>query len=349
MKLFGKQFLMVAFLGGALLAPALHAETPAYVPISPEAQVTDMGQGVNIAAGWDPYWADQPSRFKLSQIDAIKAAGFRTIRIPITTFAHMDAQGHLDPATFKKLDRIVDAAVANGLNVIIDEHDYDDCPKNVDACAVILPNIWYELSAHYKDASNLVMFELLNEPHEKLDADIWNSWLPDLIAIVRETNPTRNIIVGPTHWNSLDDLPLLKLPADDQHLIVTYHYYQPFMFTHQGASWAGAEAMAAHDVHWTGKPEEVAAINADFDRVAAWSKANNRPILLGEYGTYGKVNKNMNERAAWTKAVTDAAAARGFARAFWYFDEGPDGFTAFNSDTNAWVEPIKDALLEKKP
>ncbi len=119
------------------------------------------------------------------------------------------------------------------------------------------------------------------------------------------------------------------------------------MFTHQGASWAGAEAQAAHDVHWTGKPEEVAAINSDFDRVVAWSKANSRPILLGEYGTYGKVNKNMNERAAWTAAVSKAAADRGFARAFWYFDEGPEGFTAFDSDKNKWVAPIKDALLGK--
>ena len=335
-------------LGLALACSQAAAQSaPAAQPLSPEAQVADMGPGINVAAGWDPYWRDAPSRFQVTQIDAIKAAGFRTIRVPITTFSHLDAQGHLDPAMLQKLDLIVNAAVADGLNVIIDEHDYDDCPKDVDACAKILPNIWSQLATRYKDEPNLVMFELLNEPHEKLDADIWNAWIPGLIATIRETNPTRNIVVGPTHWNSLDDLSLLRLPADDHHLIVTFHYYQPFMFTHQGASWAGPDAQAAHDVHWTGKPEEIAAIDADFDKVVAWSKANNRPILLGEYGTYGKVNKNMNERAAWTQAVTQAAAKRGFARAFWYFDEGPDGFTAYDSEKNSWVAPIKDALLGK--
>ncbi|MBW8734748.1 MAG: glycoside hydrolase family 5 protein [Asticcacaulis sp.] len=326
----------------AFAAPALAQP----IEITPDAQVRDMGPGINVAAGWDPYWDGNPSsNFKLSYIDTIKAAGFRTIRVPITTFRHMDAQGHLDPATFKRLDAIVDAGVKAGLNVIIDEHDYDDCPKDVDACAVILPNVWYELSEHYKNAPPAVMFELLNEPHAAVDDKIWNGWLPDLIDIIRQTNPTRNIIVGPTHWNSKNDLPLLKLPENDRHIIVTFHYYDPFHFTHQGASWAGDEVKALHDIEWKGSPAELAQLNADFDQVAAWAKANNRPILLGEYGTYGKANPRMDQRAAWTKAVSRAAADRGFARAFWYFSEGPQGFTAYDTDKKQWVAPIKDALL----
>lgn len=314
--------------------------------ITPEDQVKAMGPGINVAAGWDPYWDGNPSsNFKLSYIDAIKAAGFHTIRVPITTFRHIDTKGHLDPATFKRLDAIVDAGVKAGLNVIIDEHDYDDCPKDVDACAIVLPNVWYELSEHYKDAPSSVMFELLNEPHAAVDDKIWNAWLPDLIDIIRKTNPTRNIIVGPTHWNSRNDLPLLKLPETDRHIIVTFHYYDPFHFTHQGASWAGPEVATLHDVEWKGTKEEMAQLNADFDQVAAWGKANNRPIFLGEYGTYGKNNPRMDERAAWTRAVSKAADAHGFARAFWYFSEGPVGFTAYDTGKNQWVAPIKDALL----
>ena len=322
--------------------PALAQSTS----ITPEDQVKAMGPGINVAAGWDPYWDGNPSpNFKLSYIQTIKDAGFRTIRVPVTTFRHMDAKGHLDPATFKRLDAIVDAGVKAGLNVIIDEHDYDDCPKDVDACAVILPNVWYELSEHYKNAPPSVMFELLNEPHEKVDDKIWNGWIPDLVAIVRETNPTRNIIIGATHWNSKNDLPLLKLPEADRHIIVTFHYYDPFHFTHQGASWAGPEVAALKGIEWKGTKEELAQLDADFDQVAAWSKANNRPIFLGEYGTYGKNNPRMDERAAWTKAVSKAADARGFARAFWYFSEGPVGFTAYDTAKDQWVAPIKDALL----
>jgi len=322
----------------------------AYTPMAAEDEVRRMGAGMNVIPGWDGYWNGGSTRFKLSQIAQIKAAGFSTVRIPLQTFGknalHMDAQGHLDPAYLKKLDGVVDAALAAGLFVILDEHDFDDCSKDTDACAQILPNVWYELSAHYKDAPSSVMFELLNEPHDKIDAQIWNVWLPDLIAIVRETNPTRNIVVGPTHWNSLADLPQLKLPAD-KHIIVTFHYYEPMTFTHQGATWVGPEIEKERgEVHWKGTPEELAKINSDFDKVADWAKANNRPILLGEFGTYAKYSA-IDERAAWTRAVSKAAADRGFARAAWEFSEGPDGFTVYDTDKNQWVEPIEKAILLK--
>jgi endoglucanase len=321
-----------------------------YVEMSAQDEVAQMGAGINVIPGWDGYWNGGSSKFKLSYIRKIKEAGFTTVRIPLLTFdkaaMHMDAQGHLDPKYLKKLDEVVGAALSAKLFVIIDEHDYDTCSKDADACAQILPNVWYELSEHYKNAPSSVMFELLNEPHDKVDAAIWNAWIPDLVGIVRQTNPTRNIIVGPTHWNSSGDLPLLKLP-DDKHIIVTFHYYDPMPFTHQGANWVGPEIEKERgEVHWKGTPDELAKINSDFDKVAAWSKANGHPILLGEYGTYAKYSA-IDERTAWTRAVTKAAADRGFARAAWEFSEGADGFTVFDEDKGQWVDPIKDAYLLK--
>ncbi len=322
-----------------------------YVEMSADDEVARMGAGVNTVAGWDGYWSGGATKFKLSQFRKIKDAGFSTVRIPISTFGrnslHIDAQGHLDPKFLNKLDAVVEAALSAKLFVIIDEHDYDECSKDADACAQILPNVWYELSEHYKNAPASVMFELLNEPHDKVDAAIWNAWIPDLVAIVRQTNPTRNIVIGPTHWDSLADLPLLQLPAADKHIIVTFHYYEPMPFTHQGATWVGPEIEKERgEVHWKGTPEELAKINTDFDKVAAWAKANNRPIFLGEYGAYAKYSA-PGERVAWTNAVTKAAAERGFARAAWYFLDGPDGFSFYNPDTNQFIDPMKDALLAK--
>ena len=321
-----------------------------YVEMSAKDEVAQMGAGVSVIAGWDGYWNGGSTKFKLSQIHKIKDAGFTTVRIPLSTFGkttlHIDAQGHMDPKYLRKLDAVVEAALSAKLFVIIDEHDYDDCSKDADACAQILPNVWYELSDHFKSAPSSVMFELLNEPHDKVDAAIWNAWIPDLIGIVRQTNPTRNVIVGPTHWNSLADLPLLQLPAD-KHIIVTYHYYEPMTFTHQGATWVGPEIEKERgEFHWKGTPEEMAKLNGDFDKVAAWAKANDRPIVLGEYGTYAKYS-SMDDRVAWTRAVSKAAADRGFARIAWEFAEGPDGFTLYDQDKNQWVDPIKDAVLLK--
>ena len=326
------------------------SDGPKYVEISAKDEVAQMGAGVSVIAGWDGYWNGGSTKFKLSQIRKIKEAGFTTIRIPLSTFdknaMHMDAQGHLDPKYLKKLDAVVDAAISAKLFVIIDEHDYDTCSKDADACAQILPNVWYELSDHYKNAPNSVMFELLNEPHDKIDATTWNAWIPDLLGIVRQTNPTRNVIIGPTHWNSSADLPLLQLPAD-KHIIVTFHYYEPMTFTHQGATWVGPEIEKERgEFHWTGTPDQMAKLNGDFDKIAAWAQANDRPILLGEYGTYAKYSA-MDDRVAWTRAVSKAAADRGFARIAWEFAEGPDGFTLYDQDKNQWVEPIKNAVLLK--
>ena len=321
-----------------------------YAEMSAYDEVAKMGAGINVIPGWDGYWNGRSTKFKLSYIRKIKEAGFDTVRIPLQTFdkagVHIDTQGHLDPKYLAKLDAVVEAALSAKLFVIIDEHDYDTCSKDADACAQILPNVWYELSEHFKNAPSTVMFELLNEPHDKVDAAIWNAWIPDLVSIVRQTNPTRNIVIGPTHWNSSGDLPLLQLPAD-KHIIVTFHYYEPMTFTHQGATWVGPEIEKERgEIQWKGTSEELAKLNGDFDRVAAWAKANNRPILLGEYGTYAKFSA-MDDRAAWTRAVTKAAADRGFARAAWEFSEGPDGFTLFDEDKGQWVEPIEDAVLLK--
>jgi len=332
----------------AVAQSAPYVGKTAYSEISPEAQVARIGAGggVNIIGGYEPWWTDGASKFTPQDIARTKAAGFTLIRVPLFAFQHLRKDGTLDPAYVKKIDTIVALAEANGLDIILDEHDFEFCAKNVDGCATSLANVWYELSTHFKDAPNSVMFELLNEPNGNVDDAIWNGWVPDLVAIVRETNPTRNIVIGPTMWNSIDKLATLKLPADDKHIIATFHYYSPFPFTHQGASWAGADIQKLRDIRWKGDKAEVDAIAADFDKVVAWSKANNRPVLLGEYGSYGQFNPNMEDRAKWTAAVSKAAEVRGFARAYWYFEDG-NGFGVWDAEKKQWRKPLLDALIAK--
>ena len=314
-----------------------------YTPISPADQVAGMGAGVNLFEGDDAYWSGRTGNFNDSDIKAIADAGLKTIRVPLFAFAHIvDAQGNLDPAYLAKLDHLIDLATANHLNIILDEHNYTECAKDVDGCGVLLSNVWYDLALRYQTAPSNVIFEILNEPNGNLDKDIWNGWLPDLVAQVRQFDPSRNIIIGPTMWNSPDQLDTLKLPADD-HIIVTFHYYTPMEFTHQGANWAGPELEKMSGVRWTGTADQVAVIDGTFDKVKAWSTANNRPIFLGEFGSYAKVNKNLDDRAAWTRAVSKAASDRGFARALWVY-EGSQGFGIHDAG-KGWVAPLRDALV----
>ena len=75
---------------------------------------------------------------------------------------------------------------------------------------------WRWLGPGVTDRPPALAFELLNEPHAQLDAERWNALSGEAIALVRRTNSTRRIVVGPVGWNSIDELPKLRLPAADR-------------------------------------------------------------------------------------------------------------------------------------
>jgi endoglucanase len=169
-----------------------------------------------------------------------------------------------------------------------------------------------------------------------LDAPTWNSLFSELLGVVRQTNPTRIVVVGPTSWNSFKELPNLQLPADPN-LLVTFHYYEPFRFTHQGASWTNMTQL--HGITW-GSEADRARLAGDFAKVAAWSKASGRPVLLGEFGAYDQAP--LDSRVAYTAAVARAAEQRGWAWSYWQFDSN---FVVYLIDEDRWNEPIYRALV----
>ncbi len=319
------------------LASPASAAAPAIVTMRSVDQ--PFHRGVNVL-GYDPYWTNASKRrFQWRHFTEIRKAGFDFVRLNLQAFKFMDAKNRLDRAWLAKLEDVVRHAQAAGLGIIIDEHDFNACSEDVDTCRTKLSAFWSQVAPRFTNTPRSVAFELLNEPHDKLNGDEWNRLFAQVLAIVRQTNPTRIVVVGPSHWNSLKDLPLLRLPSDPN-LLVTFHYYEPFHFTHQGAPWV-PEVTALHGVTW-GSDSDRAALRADFDEVAAWSKVNNRPVLLGEFGAYDKSGTPMNLRAAYTSAVRSEAERHGFGWAYWQFD---GDFVVWDMAKQRWVEPILKALI----
>jgi endoglucanase len=318
------------------------AAVPAAAQPTPALHASDQPfkRGVNVL-GYDPYWTDMSKRrFEWRHFTEIRKAGFDFVRVPLYAFRHMDDQNRLDSVWLAKLDDVVKEAQKAGLGIILDEHDFDTCSEDLAMCRARLPAFWSQVAPRFAKAPRSVAFELLNEPHARLDAANWNALFAEVLGIVRQTNPTRIVVVGPTSWNSFRELPNLKLPADPN-LLVTFHYYDPFHFTHQGAGWAGEEVKNLRGVTW-GTPQDRAAIARDLDQVAAWSKANDRPILLGEFGAYDKSGTPMDLRAAWTAHVRSEAERHGFSWAYWQFD---GDFVVWDMPNQRWVEPIRKALI----
>jgi len=323
---------ILASLGAA--TTALAAEPP----LSPAEQVAQMKRGVNIV-GYDPLWRDPAkARFKARHFKIIKDGGFDTVRINLYGFRQMNEQLELPASWYAILDGLVDEALKQKLNVILDEHDYEACAQGADECRRRVMAFWRQVADHYRQAPPAVMFEILNEPNREMDT-AWNGLLAEALALIRKTNPTRNVVIGPPFWNNISHLPELKLPAADRHIIVTVHYYEPHTFTHQGATWGDPEWRNLSGIRW-GAPADYAKLDENFDKAQAWAKQNDRPILLGEFGAYDKAPQE--DRIKYTAAVARAAEKRGWAWTYWQFDSN---FVVYDIDRDAWNTPIYKALV----
>ena len=331
-----KLLLCLLLLAGA----AASAATPADEPLSPAEQVRQMGRGVNIV-GYDPLWEDaSKARFKARHFKIIKDGGFNNVRVNLYGFKQVDELGVVNPKWFETLDALVAAALEQDLHVILDEHDYELCSKDAAGCRTKLMAFWTQVAEHFKGASNKVMFEILNEPSRAVDAS-WNKLHAEALGIIRKTNPSRNVLIGPAFWNNISWLDKLELPTNDRHIIVEIHYYEPHEFTHQGASWA-PEYTKLSGIRW-GTDADLAKIEKDFDKADAWAKKHDRPLYLGEFGAYDKAPQE--DRVKYTAAVARAAEKRGWAFGYWQFDSN---FIVYDIDKDEWNKPIHEALVPPK-
>ncbi len=299
-----------------------------------------LTRGVNVI-GYDPIWRNiEKGRIKAEHFRLIKQAGFDHVRINLHPFRHMKDGNKLPERWFKVLDWTLEQTEKNGLAAILDCHEYNRMGKEPKKHKDPWLAFWRQVAPRYKHKPNTVLFELLNEPHGKLTPKLWNKYLAEALAIVRESNPERTVIIGPGDWNSRNRLDELRLPEKDPNIIVTCHYYDPFKFTHQGAPWVGTPPTG---IKWQGTRKERKAMARDFDKVAVWSKGTGRRIYLGEFGAYGKAD--MESRVRWTSAVARAAEERGIAWGYWQFDSD---FVVYDIDEAKWIEEILDALIPKK-
>jgi endoglucanase len=279
-----------------------------------------------------------------------KAAGaFATVRLPVRWSNHAapTADATIDEAFARRVDQVVDAFLAKGVYVILDVHHYTQISGDaqhgpnefkVDPAVMDqrLVNLWKQIAARYKDRSPKLLFELLNEPHGRLNGDAWNRLAAQTLSVVRATNPTRIVLIGPGEWNGIPELPKLKLPRD-RNIIVSIHNYDPMSFTHQGVEWMPQFPVGATCCDAKQRQQ----IADSLEAARRWSDANGYPVHLGEFGAYEK--GDMASRANYTRIVRDEAERRGIGWAYWEF---ASSFGVYSPKTGTWVEPIRKALLD---
>jgi len=302
-----------------------------------------LGRGVNLGNALEaPKEGEWGVTLKEEYFELIQSAGFESVRIPVRWSAHAESSPpyRIDPRFFVRVDWAVRQALSRRLRPLVNMHHYDEIMEKPDEHRARFLALWEQISRHYKDYPAALWFELLNEPHGKLTAQKWNGLLAEAIGVVRRTNATRKIVVGPAGWNGIGELDNLELPKDDRDLVVTFHYYSPFQFTHQGASWVGGQSQAWLGTKWMGTKAEKHAVVRDLDKAITWAVKHRRPIYLGEFGAYSKAE--LESRARWTRFVAAEAMRRKIGFAYWEFCSG---FGVYDADRGQWVRPLKEALL----
>lgn len=313
------------------------------------------------------------ARYTARDFAAIKAEGFDHVRLPVGW--HHDAgpgpDFTLGTGLLQKVDFLVTNATAAGLAVIVNLHHFDAFTTDPAGQKPKFLALWRQIAAHYAAAPASVAFELLNEPKDAATTAVMNPIYAEALRVVRASNPTRTVFVGPGKWNSIDELPALQLPEDDRRVIVTVHCYEPFLFTHQGATWSGraprtrgitfpgppaSPVVPAPDIeswatNWIQRhntkpaaenPSSPLAFNARLQAARAWSERTGRPVHLGEFGCYQTAP--ADSRVRYYRAMREAAERAGLGWAIW---DWKAGFKYWDDRTGQPVPGMREALFAR--
>lgn len=299
-----------------------------------------IGRGINIGNALEaPNEGDWGVIIKDEYFEIIKNLGFNSVRIPVKWSAHLNSQNKIDEAFFNRVEYVVDKALSNNLIVILNVHHFDEIHQQPDNYKNTLYEIWDQIAKRFLNKSTNLMYEILNEPTYNLTTEKWNEIYPECINIIRKYDKRKTILLGGANWNSVWGLEKLSIP-DDENIILTFHYYEPFQFTHQGAEWVnGSDAWLG--TKWLASDAEISSLKADILKAINFAKQYNLPLNCGEFGSYYKADSLS--RVKWTKNVVNILKEYDVSFNYWEFCAG---FGIYNPNSKVYQHGLIDALLK---
>lgn len=270
----------------------------------------------------------------------IRAAGFETVRIPVRWDDRSSDKPPyaIEAGWMDQVQRTVDWALAADLKVILNSHHFNPIHEDPIAVQPWHTAVWRQIATRFAGyPTDRVWFELENEPHKNFTNDKLAQVLEPALAAVRETNPDRAVIIGGENWSGVDSLAVLTLP-DDPNVIPTFHYYEPFDFTHQGASWVAPDIPKPGRVYGTEADRELLA--ADVAKVEAYKKRTGLIPFMGETGAYD-LHVPLAQRIQYHQAIRDAFEPAGVAMCVWAY---ANTFPFYDREAGNWLPGMLGAL-----
>jgi endoglucanase len=273
-----------------------------------------LRRGVNISR-WFRYPAhDSESHYRGFITDAdlelLVSLGVGAVRLAVDP-------RYLHPAW---LDEAVARMTRRGLVVVLDYHDESRAIETGPAAVETVERNWVTLARLLrKHPPEAVLLEVFNEPVFDRDPAAWFPIRRRLVSAIRTEAPLHTIVAGGPKWSSVDGL-LMSEPLDEGNILYTFHFYEPFEFTHQGAPWVGEPVRSVAGVRYPAAVDTRQYITSKIAAAAEWAKRHGVAVWAGEFGAYPAVAPPA-DRLLWLRDVRDTLERYGIGWAVWSYDE----------------------------
>lgn len=322
----------------------------------------EMGIGWNLgnsleAIGGETAWGN-PKTIK-ALIDAIKAAGFTSVRIPVAWSKFTNAETYeIDPAWMARVQEVVDYVLDNDMyalmNIHWDEGWMQPTFAQQDYVNDRLEKMWIQIALNFRDYDDHLLFAGTNEVMVEGDYgtpkpeyyQVQNSFNQTFVDAVRSTggrNTYRNLVVQTFNTNIDHGVNFFDMPTDDteDRLMVEAHYYDPYEFALREdeiiTQWGTNATDPSKTAAWGGESH----VDAQFQKMKTNFIDQGVPVLMGEYGAImKKAEENHRYVADYLSYVTKSMVSHGLVPFYWDNGYAGDyGFALFDRNTGEQVHP----------
>lgn len=315
-----------------------------------------LRRGINLS-----HWFSQAANYSQTHLEThttaqdialIKSMGFDHVRFPVEPaplLSETPDPSVLNTTYLRYVDTALDMILAAGLAVVVDIHPSDEFKlrmnrdeRNFEAFG----KFWRAFASHLsKRNPEFVFLEVINEPMVE-DGYRWFGMQGKLIAAIRASAPNHTIIAGGHRWSGLYEMLFLE-PYSDPNIIYNFHFYEPFTFTHQGATWAGPNLPFYKNVPYPSTPEAVSVLlstvqdepakyillrygedNWNANRIerelglaAAWAARHRVFVTCNEFGAFRRYAK-AGDRTTWLQDMRIALEKHGIGWTMWDYSGG---------------------------
>ncbi|WP_457447930.1 cellulase family glycosylhydrolase [Roseateles sp. P5_E4] len=292
----------------------------------------NLGNSVN-AVPDETSWGNALTSQQL--LNAVKAAGFKTVRIGAGWSHHADADGNISAAWMARVAQIVGYARNAGLYVVLNNHETewtDPTYANQPVANARLAKLWTQIANHFKNYDDYLLFAGTNEimfhgdygPPTAEYQSVQNGFNQVFVNTVRATggnNAKRHLVVQGFNTNINYTYDGFVKPTDSvaNRLFLEVHFYDPYNFALNDQSgiwqWGAIATNPAAAETWANE----AYVDAQFQKMKSRFVDAGMPVLMGEYGAILRTEYDPagTYRTYWTKYVTKSMVQHGIVPAWW--------------------------------